>query len=282
MAEPPIGIIAAGGRLPVLSALGVRAAGREVACVGLAGQYDPQMPALSRRFGRSGVVRVGRWVRLLRRWGVREAVLVGKVRKERMYDPLRLFRQWPDFKAAKLWYRVRHDKRTDAMLTVLSDELLACGITLIDTTRYIPDHLAHQGVMTRVQPSSALQGDITFGLPIAQGVAGLDVGQAIAVKEREVIAVEAMEGTDAMIRRAGELCRSGGWLLIKIAKPQQDLRFDVPTIGLDTIRNVKAAGGRCIAVQAGKTIMLDKPQLIAEADRLGVALVGLTVDKAPL
>jgi DUF1009 family protein len=276
--NPPVGLIAAQGRLPILMAQGIRAAGRHVACVGLRGQYDPQLPALCNHFKTAGLIQLGRWIRLLRRFGVREAVMVGRVRKARMFDPFYLFRQLPDWRAARLWFRtLRHDRRTDALLTAVADELQQGGITLIDSTKYIPQQMADEGVLTRRQPTASQLADIAFALPIVQRMGDLDVGQAVAVRDREVIAVEAIEGTDAMIARAGQLCRSGKWTLIKTAKPRQDVRFDVPTVGLRTIENLKAAGATCLAVEAGKVIMLDKPQVIAAAEKAGIAIVGVRV-----
>lgn len=276
MAEP-IGLIAGSGMLPLLEARGVRAAGRDVACVGLAGQYDPALPAACDRFAVSGVARLGRWVRLLRRWGVREAVMIGAVRKTQlMYDPLRVVRQLPDVRAALLWYRVlRHDKRDQAILGAIADELSRSGITLIDSTRYIPQHLATPGVLTRARPGAGQQADIAFGWPILMRMNDLDIGQSIAVKERDVIAVEAIEGTDAMIRRAGELCRSGGWTLLKGPDPGKDPRFDVPTVGVETIRGLHAAGARCLALAAGRVIFADREAVLAAADRVGLAVVGV-------
>ena len=274
--DRPIGLIAGQGRLPILTARGIRDAGRRVACVGLAGQFDGELPALCDDFKTAGLIRLGQWIRTLRRWGVEQAVMVGRVSKARIYDPLRVVRQLPDWRAAKLWYRVlRHDKRNDALLGAVADELKRGGVTLIDSTLYIPQHLADEGVMTRTQPSAGQRADIAFGLPIARRMGDLDVGQSIAVRDREVIAVEAIEGTDAMIRRAGELCRLGKWTLIKLAKPNQDMRFDVPVVGVQTIENLKANGATCLAVEAGKVILIDKPDVIAAADRAGVAVVGV-------
>ena len=273
----PIGIIAGGGRLPLYTARGIRAQGLEVACVGLSDQYDEQLPQHCDRFAQAGIIRLGRWLRLLRRWQVTETAMVGTVRKTRIYEPLRLVRQMPDWRAAKLWYRVlRHDHRNDALLAALAEELQRGGITLIDTTRYIPDHMADEGVMTRKSPSAAQIADIECALPIIRQLGELDVGQSIAVREREIIAVEAIEGTDAMIRRAGQLCRSGRWTLLKVAKPSQDNRFDVPTVGIDTIEVLKAQGAVCLAVEAGKVILLDKAEMIEAANRAGVAVIGVS------
>lgn len=204
--------------------------------------------------------------------------MVGRVRKARMYDPLRLVRQMPDWRAAWLWYRVlRHDKRNQTLLTAVADELQRGGVTLIDTTRYIPQHMAAPGSLTRRPPTAAQQADIDFAVPILRGVIGLDVGQAIAVKERDVIAVEAIEGTDAMIARAGQLCRQGGWTLVKAAGRDKDRRFDVPTIGVGTIAHLKAAGAACLAVEVDAVILIDKPAVIDAADRAGIAIVGIQI-----
>ncbi len=274
----PIGLIAGEGALPLITAQGIRAAGRRVVCVGLRDQFDAQLPGLCDEFAAAGIIRMGQWLRLLRRWGATEAVMVGRVRKARMYEPLRIVRQMPDWRAARLWYRVlRHDKRNQTLLAAVADELQRGGVTLIDTTRYIPDHLASPGILTRRQPTAAHQADIDFALPILRGVIGLDVGQAIAVKDRDVIAVEAIEGTDAMIARAGALCRHGGWTLVKAAGPQKDRRFDVPTIGIGTIAALKAAGAACLAVEAGAVILIDKPAVLDAADRSGIAVVGVSL-----
>lgn len=276
--SPPIGLIAAQGNLPVLIADGIHAAGREVACVGLAGQYVDQLPGHCDHFKPAGLIRIGRWIALLRRWGVSEAIMVGRVRKSRMYDPLAIARQMPDWRAFALWYRtLRHDRRTDAVLGAVANELQSAGITLIDSTRYIPEHMAAAGNMTSVPPSADQQADIDFGLPVVHRMGDLDIGQSIAVKDREVIAVEAIEGTDEMITRAGKLCRKGGWTLIKTGKPNQDMRFDVPTIGVQSITNLKAAGASCIAVETGKVILLDKPATLAAAEKAGIAIVGINL-----
>ena len=234
--QAPIGVIAGQGRLPVLTAGGIRAAGRRVAGVGLAGLYDPELPGLCDMFATTGVLRMGRWIRLLHRFGAGEAVLIGRVSKARMYAPFRLVRQLPDWRTVKLWYRVsRHDKRSAALLAGLADMLGQEGVELIDTTRYIPECLADEGVLTNRQPTAEQSADIAFAWPIVKRLGELDIGQSVAVKEREVIAVEAIEGTDAMIRRAGELCRRGKWTLVKTARPGHDMRLDVPTVGPGTL-----------------------------------------------
>ncbi|MBI1370931.1 MAG: DUF1009 domain-containing protein [Planctomycetes bacterium] len=274
----PIGLIAGQGRLPVLTATGMRSAGRRVVCVGLRDQFDVALPPLCDDFSTAGIIQIGRWIRLLKRAQVREAVMVGRVKKVRMYDPLHMFRQLPDWRAAKLWFgKLRHDKRNDAILSAVADELAAEGIALIDSTKFIPQELAAPGTMTRREPTADQRADIDFALPIVARMGDLDIGQSIAVRDREIIAVEAIEGTDRMIERAGQLCKRGGWTLVKIAKPQQDMRFDVPTIGLNTIANLAKNGATCLAVEAGKVILLDKPQLLEAADKAGIAILGVRV-----
>ena len=244
-------------------------------CVGLRDQFDPELPALCDRFATAGIIQLGKWIRLLHRGGAREAIMVGRVAKVRMHDPWRLLRQLPDWRAARVWYRrLRHDRRNAALLAAVADELADAGVTLIDSTTYIPQHMAETGTMTRRPPSDGEQADIAFGWPLLTQLVELHVGQSIAVRDRDVIAVEAIEGTDRMIERAGELCRARGWTLLKTASRSHDMRADVPTIGVQTIERAAAAGCRCIAVGAGRVILLDRPAVIAAADRLGVAVVG--------
>ncbi len=272
----PIGLIAGQGQLPVIVARGIRASGRRVSCIGLRDQFVPELPALCDDFAEAGVVQLGRWLRLSRRFGVTEAVMVGRVAKARMHDPFRLFRQLPDWRAVNLWYRkLRHDRRSATLLTVLAEDLAKEGLVLIDSTTYIPDHMASEGVMTKRQPTDEQRGDIDFGWPLLKQVGSLDIGQAIAVREKDVIAVEAVEGTDRMIARAGELCRRKGWTLLKTARPGHDMRADVPTIGVSTIESMHKAGGGCIAVGVGRVILVDRPAVLAAADRLGIAVVGV-------
>lgn len=275
--RPPIGLIAGQGLLPVQTARGIVAAGRSVACVGLWGQYRPELPGLCQHFQSVGLIQIGRWIRNLRAWGCREAIMAGGVDKTRMYDPLRVFRYVPDLRAAKLWYRtLRHDRRTDALLRALAAEIESGGVRLIDSRPYMPDSLATPGSMTRRQPTPAHRAAIDFARPLVQRLGELDIGQAMAVAEGEVLAVEAIEGTDALIQRAGRLCKQGGWVLVKMAKPTQDVRFDLPTVGLKTIAELKAARAGCLALEAGKVILLDKPQVLAAADAAGIAVWGIS------
>lgn len=276
MTQPVIGLIAGGGELPLIQARGMRASGHRVACIGLKGQYDAELPALCDDFIEVGVLHLGRWCRQLRKRGATQAVMVGKVQKNQFqYHPMRWFSQMPDWRAARVWlWRSRHDRRSQTLMTSLADELKEGGLELIDTTQFIPEHMADEGVLTKLAPTSAQQHDIDFVWPILMRMNDLDIGQAVAVKKGDVIAVEAMEGTDAMIQRAGELCRKPGWLLAKGAPANKDPRFDVPTIGVQTIENLAKAGGTALLVTAGRVILIEKPQVLEAADRLGITIVG--------
>ncbi|GAG53279.1 unnamed protein product, partial [marine sediment metagenome] len=176
--------------------------------------------------------------------------MVGRVAKRRIYTPWRILQYLPDWRAFRIWYgRLRRrDKRNDTLLTALADELASGGIILENSVKYCKEHLAREGIITNCKPREKVLADIEFGWRIVKRMGDLDIGQAIAVKEREIIAVEAIEGTDRMIERAGSLCRSGSWTLIKTAKPRQDMRFDVPTIGPGTIENLRKNRASCVVV----------------------------------
>jgi hypothetical protein len=274
-----VGIIAGQGTLPFLVARGMRAQGRRVHCVGLRGQWEEGLPACCDAFQEAGVLQLGRWIRLFRRAGVTEVTMVGRVSKKQMHDPwlmLKALRDLPDWRTVDLWFRrLRHDRRSATLLRVVADDLAKEGVILIDSTRYIPDHMATEGTMGSVAPDARAQADIAFGWPLLEKVGGLDIGQAISVRERDVIAVEAVEGTDAMIRRTGELCRARGWTLLKSARPGHDMRADVPTIGVQTIEGLAKAGAGCVALGVGRVILVDRPAVLAAADRAGIAIVGV-------
>jgi len=272
-----VGLIAGGGRLPIRIATSLRDQGYPVHCLGLADQFEPELPQLCSSFRTVGILRMGSWGRILSKLGVRHAIMVGKVDKAKlMHDPWRLLRHFPDWATVVGWYKhLRHDKRSHAVLNAVADQLHRSGVALLDSTGPIPEDMATVGTMTKRAPSILQQADIDFAWPLLAHTLRLDIGQAIAVRERDIIAVEAVEGTDRMIERAGKLCRSKGWSLVKGARVGHDRRSDVPTVGVNTVRALHAHGGTCLALAAGDVIMLDKLDMIALADRLGVAIVGV-------
>ncbi|MCC5830812.1 MAG: UDP-2,3-diacylglucosamine diphosphatase LpxI [Phycisphaeraceae bacterium] len=272
-----LGIVCGKGIMPRLIAAGARDAGLRVVGIGLRHTHDHDFPAMCHAFHCVSVPKLGRQLRILRREGVRQAVLVGKVEKTRMYDPLSMIRHIPDLATMGWWFfRLdRHDRRPQQVLRSIAEEFARGGIELVDTTRYLLDHMADDGPMTRNTPTAGHQRDIDFVLPLIDRLTQLDIGQAIAVREADVVAVEAIEGTDAMIERAGRLCPRGGWVLVKMARPDQDKRFDVPVVGVSTIAQMKRWGGECLAIEAGGVIMLDKAEVIRAADEAGISIVGV-------
>lgn len=273
---PPIGLIAGQGSLPLLVAAGIRHAGARVAAIGLAGQFDAALPERCDSFREVGLTSLGKWISTLHGWGVNEAVMVGRVSQKRKYARFQWLRHPPDWRAIRLWYRyLRHDRRTCTVLRALAEELSRNGVTLIDSRRYIPDQLAAAGAMTRRGSEGESQRDIEFGWPLLEQLLALGVGQAMAVRGRDVVAVEAAEGTNGMIERAGQVCGRRSWVLLKASAKDHDMRADVATIGVETIERFHAAGGRAIALGVGRVILIDRPQVIAAADRLGVSIVGI-------
>lgn len=279
----PIGLIAAGGRLPIMIAKGLAAAGHPIHALGLRNQYEAELPGLCTTFRKVGVLRVASWGGLLRKVDVRHAIMVGRVDKARlMYGmPWSIIYHLPDARTIMAWFRhLRHDRRSHAVLAAIADELSRNGVHLIDSTAPITDQLAEAGVMTKRQPTAQQRADIAFSWPLLSQTLRLDIGQAIAVRDRDIIAVEAVEGTDRMIERVGVVCRATGWTLCKGARAGHDRRSDVPTVGPKTIENLYRHGGRCLALAAGDVIMIDKGELLDLADQLGVAIIGVPAAQA--
>jgi len=270
-----LGLIAGGGRLPFLVSEGARKAGLTVVCVGLMDNVDPALADQVDIFYRVPIARLGAWMRKLRRHGVSSTIMVGQAAKSSLFTPWRIVRYIPDWRTVRVYYwRLRGKTlQTDLFLGAIADELATGGVILEDSTRYCQEHLAEAGVLTRHQPSARARADIEFGWDIAKKLGELDIGQAVIVREGDIIAVEAIEGTAQMIKRAGQYCRRGGWTLIKTSKPKQDMRFDVPCVGAQTIRDMAQHGGKTLVVEAGKTIIIDKPEALALADELGIVVV---------
>jgi DUF1009 family protein len=274
-ADEPLGLIAGEGVFPLLVARGARAAGRQVVCAALAGSAWPELRAECNYFRSVGVTRLSQWIRVFKSHGCREAIMVGRVAKTKMYARWRYLQYIPDVRTARLWFgSLRNDKAPGAILRAIDSELAREGITLIDSTKYCTEHLASAGVMTRRQPTDAQWQDIRFGWDICRTLSKMDIGQAVAVRDRDVIAVEALEGTNSMIERAGQLCKSGGWTLIKVANTDGDMRMDVPTIGTTTMEKLHAAKAACVVLEPGKTIILEKQKVLELADRFKIAVVG--------
>jgi DUF1009 family protein len=274
--EEVIGLIAGSGRLPFLVAEGAKKAGLKVICAGLADAVETSLAEKVDVFKTVAIARPGSWIRKLKKYNVTRTIMVGRVQKGRLFTPWRILHYLPDWRAFRIFYwRLRNKpKLNDSLLSALADELETGGIILEDSTMYCKEHLASLGVMTDVSKNPLTQSDIEFGWNMAKKLGELDIGQAIAVKEKEVIAVEAIEGTAAMIERAGKYCKSGGWTLFKVSKPQQDMRFDVPCVGPETIESLSQNKAKCLVIEAEKTIIIDKPETIKLANKLGISIIG--------
>ena len=272
--QTPVGLLAGWGRFPVLIAEKARSLNIPVVCVGIRDEATPDLIPLVRRFYWSGLGKLGRTIRCFRREGVRQIVMAGKIHKTRLLSPDLLWRLLPDWRAVRFWWRrARRDNRDDTLLLSLIDEFAVDGIHFASALDICPELLVRSGLLTRRGPTPRELADIDFGWELAKEMGRLDVGQSVAVLERAVLAVEAIEGTDKAIARAGELCRAGKFVVVKVAKPQQDMRFDVPTIGVSTIESMARAGARVLAIEAGKTIIIDEKETLELAERRGITVV---------
>jgi DUF1009 family protein len=253
-----------------------RSLGIPVVCVGISYEASPELAGLVDRFYWCGIARLGRMIRCFKKERVERVVMAGKVMKTCIYTRWRAFRFLPDLRFLRFWFsRRRRDNRDDSLLMGLIGEFAKDGLCFESALNLCPELLVRPGILTRRAPTTPEKQDIDFGWELAKEMGRLDVGQSVAVKERAVLAIEAIEGTDRAIARAGELCRAGGFVVVKVAKPQQDMRFDVPTIGQSTIKALGKAGGRVLAIEAGMTIILDQEETVALANRLGLTIVAL-------
>ncbi|MEX2188249.1 MAG: UDP-2,3-diacylglucosamine diphosphatase LpxI [Pirellulales bacterium] len=273
----PIGLVAGWGRYPLIVAEALATQGRPIVGLGVKDHADPRLARLCDSFRWVGMAKLGAAIRFFRRHEVREATMAGKIHKVKLYQPWLLLRHLPDWQALKTFWPHfighRADRKDDTLLGTLVDAFARHGIDFRPATDFAPELLVKNGTMTVRRPTAAERADVEFGWRLAKEMGRLDVGQSVAVKNRAVLAVEAIEGTDECIRRAGTLCAAGGFTVVKVAKPQQDMRFDVPTIGLGTLETMVAAGATVLAIEAEKTILLDESAVVEFANRHRLSIV---------
>jgi len=267
-----IGLIAGGGQFPLLVAEAVKKDGMRVIAVAHLDETDPK---LSDRVDDIVWVKLGQLGQLLKAFkkrGVTEALMAGTITKKRMFENIR-----PDLKGLAIMTKLAffHD---DDILRAVTRELAREGVTIIGSAQFLPELIAPEGCLTARGPNKAEKEDIRFGWKMAKELGRLDIGQCVVVRKRTVLALEAIDGTDATILRGGKLAQENA-VVVKVSKPRQDLRFDVPSVGLETIRTLSRVNGAVLAVEAGKTLLFDKSEMIAEADRKNIAIVSLL--KAP-
>src|ERR1051325_9029278 len=256
------GLIAGNGRFPFLVLEGARAQGVEVVVAAIKEETAPDIEQLAGRVEWVGVGQLGRLIRFFKTERVTHAIMAGQVKHHQIFRLNAL----PDLRMVKLLSRLA-TKNTDSLLGAVAAELAGEGIELVDSTTFLEKYLAVEGAMTKRGLNKEERADLEYGLRVAREIARLDLGQTIAVKDQAVVAVEAMEGTDAVIARAGEITRRRPFVVVKVAKPNQDMRFDVPVIGVPTIETMRQAGASALHVTAKKTLLFDKEELIAMADR---------------
>lgn len=278
-----IGLLAGAGRFPIVFAEAARRQGYSVHCMGVTGMVDEQLREICSDFRTAPLGRMARAIRFFKRRNVSRVVMAGKIEKRVLFDPLRIIHHLPDWRTLHMWFRyARENKKDDTLLLAVIREFERDNIRFESALDFCPELLVKHGFLTSRKPTPLQWKDVRFGWEIAKEMGRLDIGQTIVVNDTAVIAVEAIEGTDECIQRAGQLCRRGGFTVIKVAKPQQDRRFDVPTIGLQTIQAMHEAGARVLAVECGQTILLDEPEVIELANRLGITIVSLTSEELHL
>jgi UDP-2,3-diacylglucosamine hydrolase len=267
-----LGLIAGNGRFPFLVLDAARQAGHDVTVVALKEETFPELVELAAKPPSAAVHwislgQLGKCISVFKSAGVTKAVMAGQVKHTKLFADI-----VPDLTLLGVLMKLKA-KNTDALISGVADVLRDNGVELIDSTALLAPLMARRGVMTRRGPTDDEQKDLDVGYRVADTVAGLDIGQTIVVKSAAVVAVEAMEGTDAVISRAGQLA-GAGTRVVKVAKPNQDMRFDVPVVGVSTIAAMKTAGATVLSVDAGKTLMIDGDAVIQAANDAGITIVG--------
>ena len=276
-----IGLIAGNGRFPFLALDAARSLGHAVTVVAIREEASPDLEAAAANgqpaaFHWVSLGQLGRCIRILQEAGVKRALMAGQVKHTKLFSGV-----MPDLTLLSVLRRLRA-QNTDALISAVADVLGEHGIELVDSTLFLEPLLARAGTLTASGPTDDEQTDLAFGYRMADAIAGLDIGQTIVVKDRAVVAVEAMEGTDAVIARAGRLAGPGA-SVIKVAKPNQDMRFDVPVVGLSTVEAMRAGRARVLSVDAGRTLVIDGDRVFEAANDAGIAIVGRlqTEESAP-
>jgi DUF1009 family protein len=280
--DNPLGLIAGNGRFPFLLLDAARAQGLRVIVAAIKEETDRE---IDERASADDAIRVhwmslgelSKLIEMFHSEGVAQAVMAGQVKHKQIFSSIR-----PDWRLAKLLLNLR-TRNTDMLLGAVAKVLEDEGITLMSSTAFLEPMLAPEGVLTRRAPDEVERGDIEYGLRVARGIAGFDLGQTVVIAAGACVAVEAMEGTDATIARAGTLLQgmddeasalARRLTVVKVAKPNQDMRFDVPVVGVPTIAAMVAAGATCLCVEAGRTLLFDREAMVAAADAVGIAIVG--------
>jgi len=260
------GLIAGNGRFPFLVLEGARSQGIDMAVIAIKEEASPEIERAARRVHWVSLGELSKTIELMHQEGVLHAVMAGQVKHNKIFSAIR-----PDWKLAKLLLSLPR-KNTDALIGAVARVLEDDGIRLVDSTLFLKPLLPEAGVLTRRAPNEHEAEDIAYGLGVARHIAEMDIGQTVVIADRACVAVEAMEGTDEVIARAARIAAGRPLVVVKVSKPGQDMRFDVPVVGLPTIEQMKSAGATALAVDAGRTLLFDRAQLIERAEAAGIAI----------
>jgi UDP-2,3-diacylglucosamine hydrolase len=272
---PRWGLIAGNGRFPFLVLEAARSQGIDMAVIALREEASPELEGVATRLHWVSLGELSRALKLLHQEGVTHAVMAGQVKHNKIFSSIR-----PDWKLAKLLFSLPK-RNTDALIGAMARVLESEGIELVDSTTFLRPLVPQRGVLTVRAPGEFEAADIAYGREIARQIAALDLGQTVVVRERACVAVEAMEGTDETIARAARLAGGGPLVVVKVAKPRQDMRFDVPVIGLETVEVMKQANVTALAIDADRTLIFELPKVVNAADAAGIAIEAFAPDESP-
>jgi len=262
------GLIAGNGRFPFMVVQGARKSGAQLVVAAIREETDPEIESLADTVKWVGIGQLGRMIRFFKDEGVDKAIMAGQVKHVQIFS-----RAVPDARMLKVLLKLPR-RNTDSLIGAIANELQTEGIELVDSTYFLQDSLPHVGVLTRRQPDKHEREDIDYGLELARGIAHFDLGQTIVIRSKACVAIEAMEGTDETVRRAGRLVKRG-LTVVKLAKPNQDMRFDVPVVGVPTLDAMIDAGATCLCITAGKTLMFERDEMIRMANEKKIAIVAV-------
>jgi DUF1009 family protein len=265
------GLIAGNGRFPFLVLEGARSQGIEMAVIAIKEEAAPELEEQTKRLHWVSLGELSKTIELLHKEGVTQAVMAGQVKHTKIFSAIR-----PDWKLAKVLFSLSR-KNTDALIGAVAKVLEDEGIRLVDSTLFLQPLVPEAGVLTQRVPSESEVADMEYGLSVARQIAGMDIGQTVVISDKACVAVEAMEGTDETISRAARLAAGKQLVVVKVSKPKQDMRFDVPVVGLPTIEQMRACGATALAVDAGRTLFFDREKLIELANQAGIAIQAFPV-----
>jgi UDP-2,3-diacylglucosamine hydrolase len=265
------GLIAGNGRFPFLVLEGARSQGIEMAVIAIKEEAAPELEKIAKVLHWVSLGELSKTIELLQQEGVTQAVMAGQVKHNKIFSAIR-----PDWKLAKLLLSLPR-KNTDSLIGAVARVLGEEGIQLVDSTLFLKPLVADAGVLTRRAPNGHEAEDMAYGLGVARQIAGMDIGQTVVIADRACVAVEAMEGTDETIARAAKITSGKPLVVVKVSKPGQDMRFDVPVVGLSTVEQMRVAGATALAVDAGRTLLFDRAKLIELADAAGIAIEAFSI-----